>query len=75
MKFSDNFSLGGIAFGTIVAVGAYHLAKALAPAYLRQRAEGTAIAVGDYVYGDQDGVDDLLQEDKPEDFYGHRPKD
>ena len=75
MKFSDNFSLGGNAFGTIVAVGAYHLAKALAPAYLRQRAEGTAIAVGDYVYGDQDGVDDLLQEDKPEDFYGHRPKD
>ncbi|GAA1796113.1 uracil-xanthine permease family protein [Nostocoides veronense] len=74
MKFTDNFTLGGIALGTIVAVGAYHLAKALAPQDLRTRAEGTAIAVGDYTYGDSDGVDDLLQEDNPEDFYGHRPK-
>ncbi|CCH75786.1 putative Uracil permease [Nostocoides australiense Ben110] len=74
MKFSDNFTLGGIALGTIVTIAAFHLAKAMAPAELRARHEGAAIAVGDYTYGDQDGVDDLLQEDNPEDFYGHRPK-
>ena len=32
MTFTDNFSLGGIVLGTIVAGRAYHLAKALAPA-------------------------------------------
>ncbi|HNQ06876.1 MAG TPA: solute carrier family 23 protein [Tetrasphaera sp.] len=74
MTFTDNFSLGGIALGTIVAVGAYHLAKALAPAELRSRADGAMIAVGDYTYGDSDGVDDLLQDDNPEDFYGRRPQ-
>jgi hypothetical protein len=74
MKFTDNFSLGGISLGTIVAVGAYHLAKALAPADLRTRADGALIAVGDYTYGDSDGIDDLLQDDNPEDFYGRRPQ-
>jgi hypothetical protein len=33
--FSKTFSLSGIAFGTIVAVGAYHMARALAPAHLK----------------------------------------
>jgi uracil-xanthine permease len=67
LKFSDDFSLTGIALGTIVAVGGYHLAKALAPAELRERAGlpgGTAIAVGDEVYGDSDGIDDIYQEDQ-----------
>jgi xanthine/uracil permease len=34
LRFSDSFTLGGIALGTIVAVGAYHLARAVAPAEL-----------------------------------------
>ena len=74
LKFTDNFTLGGISLGTIVAIAGYHLAKAVAPQELRDRAGGTAIAVGDYTYGDSDGIDDLLQEDNPEDFYGRRPK-
>ncbi|EAP97369.1 putative uracyl permease [Janibacter sp. HTCC2649] len=67
MKLSDDFSLSGIALGTIVAVGAFHLARTLAPADLRNRADGkggpggTAIATGDRVYGDEDGIDDLYQ--------------
>jgi xanthine/uracil permease len=53
LKFTDNFSLAGIALGTIVAVGAYHLARALAPADLRSRAEGAVIVVGGHdTYGD-----------------------
>ena len=64
LKFTDSFSLTGIALGTIVAVAAYHLAKALAPADLRARAEGAVITVGGHdTYGDSDGVDDLNQED------------
>ncbi len=61
--FSDNFSLGGIALGTIVAVGAYHLARSLAPADLRMRADGTLLTVGDANYGDSDGIDDLYQDE------------
>ena len=68
MAITDNFSLEGISLGTIVAVGGYHLARAIAPKELRERADGaggTAIAVGDYTYGDSDGVDDLYQEGYP----------
>ena len=65
MQLTDNFSLEGIALGTIVAVGGYHLARALAPREVRERADGTAIAVGDHVYGDADGVDDLYQKGYP----------
>ncbi|MFL6078679.1 MAG: hypothetical protein ACJ714_02000, partial [Ornithinibacter sp.] len=46
----------------------YHLARVIAPKELRERADGaggTAIAVGDYTYGDSDGVDDLYQEGYP----------
>jgi uracil-xanthine permease len=57
LVFNDEFSLSGIALGTIVAVGAYHLAKALAPADLRARDEGSVLAVGRETYGD--GEDDL----------------
>ncbi len=57
LVFNEDFSLTGIALGTIVAVGAYHLARALAPADLRARAEGSVLAVGHETYGD--GKDDL----------------
>jgi xanthine/uracil permease len=65
MQVSDEFTLSGIALGTIVAIGGYHLARAIAPAELRDGADGTAIAVGDHVYGDGDQVDDLYQEGYP----------
>jgi uracil-xanthine permease len=46
LKFTDNFSLSGIALGTIVAVAGWHLAKALAPAHLRDEAiGGTSVVV------------------------------
>ena len=67
MAITDDFSLEGIALGTIVTVAGYHLARAIAPAELRDRADGTAIAVGDHVYGDSDGVDDLYQAGYPGD--------
>ena len=57
LKFTEDFSLSGIALGTIVTVGAYHLAKALAPADLRARADGSVLTVGRETYGD--GEDDL----------------
>lgn len=63
LKFTDNFSLAGIALGTIVAVGAYHLARALAPADLRSRAEGAVIVVGGHdTYGE--GDDDLPRRER-----------
>jgi uracil-xanthine permease len=73
MAITDSFSLEGIALGTIVTVAGYHLARAIAPSELRDRADvidragGTAIAVGDHVYGDADGVDDLYQSGYPGD--------
>jgi uracil-xanthine permease len=36
LKFTDNFTLGGIALGTIVAIVAYHLARAVAPPNLKE---------------------------------------
>src|SRR6476620_7692018 len=36
MVFTDTFSLGGIALGTIVAVGGWHIARALAPAEMKE---------------------------------------
>jgi uracil-xanthine permease len=44
MKISDNFTLTGIALGTLVTVIFYHLARVIAPAHLRQ--EGAVITVG-----------------------------
>jgi uracil-xanthine permease len=39
IKFTDNFTLGGIALGTIVAILGWHLARVLAPAHLRDAAD------------------------------------
>jgi uracil-xanthine permease len=53
MQFTDDFSLGGIALGTLVTIIGYHLVRSLAPAYMRDALrpghsydDGTAIAVG-----------------------------
>jgi xanthine/uracil permease len=64
LKFTQNFVLGGIALGTIVAIGVYHIARAIAPRELVMRAEGTAILLDEARYGDSDGIDDLYQ-DRP----------
>jgi uracil-xanthine permease len=52
-QISDDFTLEGIALGTVVLLAGYHLVYALAPAYMREALhrpagfeEGTAIAVG-----------------------------
>ena len=43
LKFSDSFTLSGIALGTIVAVGLYHLARWLAPKELRDATDGAGL--------------------------------
>jgi len=70
LKITEDFALGGIALGTIVAIAGWHLAKAIAPAELRARAEsahGTMISLGEEegTYGDADRIDDLYQNDGP----------
>ncbi len=44
LKITDDFSLSGIALGTIIAVAGWHLARAVAPPHLKERlrAERTA---------------------------------
>jgi uracil-xanthine permease len=53
MKFTNDFSLGGIALGSLVTIIGYHLVKTVAPAYMRDALlpghtyeDGTAIAIG-----------------------------
>jgi xanthine/uracil permease len=36
LKFTDNFSLNGIALGTVVVITGYHALRAMAPAHLKQ---------------------------------------
>jgi uracil-xanthine permease len=43
LKFSDTFSLSGIALGTIVVVVGYHLAHALAPQHMREKADAERV--------------------------------
>lgn len=40
LRFSDDFALGGIALGTIVTVGVYHIARVIAPKAMREAADG-----------------------------------
>lgn len=47
IAFTDTFTLGGIALGTIVAVAGWHLARVLAPQHLRDSAVGGATIVVD----------------------------
>ncbi|MDN5571966.1 MAG: nitrate reductase [Propionibacteriaceae bacterium] len=57
LHFTDEFTLGGIALGTIVTVGVYHLAHALAPAELKNRREGAVLIMdrpGAYAEGEDD---------------------
>ncbi|WP_342372981.1 solute carrier family 23 protein [Propioniciclava soli] len=45
LDLGGGFTLGGIALGTIVTVAVYHLARALAPAELKNRHEGAVLIV------------------------------
>ncbi len=47
IKFSDTFTLTGIALGTIVTILGWHLARIVAPKHLRDAAVGGAIIVVD----------------------------
>ena len=62
LVFSEDFSLGGIALGTIVAVAGWHLARALAPAEMRDALvrEGAHPAAGStfgHVHGAEIGYE------------------
>jgi xanthine/uracil permease len=46
LVFSDTFSLSGIAFGTIITIVAYHIARMLAPDHMKDGAGGAVITVG-----------------------------
>ncbi|WP_203568485.1 uracil-xanthine permease family protein [Aestuariimicrobium ganziense] len=57
MHVTDSFVLGGIAFGTIVAVALYHLAKWLAPKELSDAAGGANLIIDvPGIYTDDDDV-------------------
>ncbi len=45
LQITPDFTLSGIAFGTIVTVVAYHLARVLAPAEMRRRADGATLVL------------------------------
>ncbi|MHA6510991.1 uracil-xanthine permease family protein [Tessaracoccus sp. Z1128] len=52
LPFGGGFDLGGIALGTIVTIGIYHLARLIAPRSMREAADGASIiydAPGIYV--------------------------
>ncbi|MCO7220968.1 uracil-xanthine permease family protein [Klenkia sp. PcliD-1-E] len=64
LVFTDNFSLGGIALGTIVAVVGWHVARALAPADMKNALlaedgfrHGTGPALGNAGVHDAGGAD------------------
>ncbi|MBA2716015.1 MAG: hypothetical protein H0U51_02995, partial [Propionibacteriales bacterium] len=55
LQVTDDFTLGGIALGTIVVLVFYHLSRAIAPTHLRDPDPGTLIAVGEPgVHGEDD---------------------
>ncbi|RIQ12041.1 uracil-xanthine permease family protein [Jiangella rhizosphaerae] len=47
LEITDDFVLSGIALGTIVTIVAYHLARAVAPAHLREPGGGAVVTVGE----------------------------
>jgi uracil-xanthine permease len=71
LEITEDFVLSGIAFGTIVAIGAYHFAKAIAPPHMRD--EGALILVGgrdtqvvDEFVEDADRADERIDDDPDE---------
>src|SRR3712207_43659 len=69
LVFSEEFSLGGIALGTIVAVAGWHIARALAPADMKAALtrEGAHPAAGTtfgHVHGAEIGPDVIADRDR-----------
>ena len=67
LEITDDFELSGIALGTIVAIAAYHFARAIAPEHMRD--EGALILVGgrdtqrvDEFVEDRSRVDERIDE-------------
>jgi len=57
LVFSDEFSLAGIALGTIVTVVMYHVARAVAPAHLRDVTDSPNLVLGEPGMYEQDATD------------------
>src|SRR6476469_5938011 len=76
LVFTKSFTLSGIALGTIVTIGAYHLARALATPDLRARADGAVIAVGTVAVENEPGGEESAPLYRDEDVAPteHRPK-
>lgn len=43
LPFGETFEMGGIALGTIVTIGVYHIARVIAPERLRREADGAGL--------------------------------
>ena len=73
MVFSDTFSLGGIALGTIVAVGGWHIARALAPVEMKEALarEGLHPAAAS-TFGRVHGAEDLPDPSSLDELEGER---
>ena len=56
IRFTDNFTLGGIALGTIVAISGWHLARVLAPKHLRDAAVAGSEVTGATIVVDAPGA-------------------
>jgi xanthine/uracil permease len=61
LKFSDTFSLSGIALGTIVVIAGYHLAHALAPQHMREKADAERV---DQTLNIVSGGDDYYEQEQ-----------
>jgi uracil-xanthine permease len=59
LVFSDEFSLAGIALGTIVTVVMYHLARAVAPPHLRDATDSPNLVLGEPGMYEQEPTDGL----------------
>lgn len=56
IRFTDDFTLGGIALGTIVAIAGWHLARVLAPEHLRDSAVAGSEVTGAGIVVDAPGA-------------------
>jgi uracil-xanthine permease len=74
MKFSDSYSLGGIALGTIVVVAGWHLARALAPVEMKEALlrEGLHPAAGS-TFGRIHGAEEMPDPSSLDELEGEHP--
>ncbi|WP_392466557.1 uracil-xanthine permease family protein [Arsenicicoccus cauae] len=65
LRITDDFTLGGIALGTVVTVALYHLAHAVAPRHLSDTAGGSSLVLDTPgMYVDEDYVEDDVEDGK-----------